>query len=358
MKFLAIMIVIVALVFQNAALAQTTPATAPTGNPDATTTEMDATCPADWSIDECCSALDNCSTTLRSESASCTAQLNGLAQTCGYKTHDEALAADCRSRHGTLTGNECVCEAGRQWNNAETKACCVTNPAAYERRRQRCEDSRGTFRCSQRGDGGWCSCPLGTFLNEDGECEGEAVGRQRIQEMRDDVTRLTAERDRLETRADELEQELQTAAGEGDQLHEELEAARRELARIRRYLNLLRDILASHGIEAPSENEAIGAPAGSTPSPAEGGATTPLDEVPGTREVAAQVAAESTRVPPGQLAATSEADEAEEKTWCEENPWPCGFIIAGAAITAAGLGVGLYEAFKPPPEVTIGFDYR
>ncbi len=357
MKFVASMFV--AFSFQNAAFAQPAPTTASPGDlsqsASSLASQAEAACNTAGDLSQCCSQYGTCTQNLVEAAATCTAQINDALQTCGYR--DQSAA--CRARHGVIQNNECVCEAGRQWNDPVTKACCVTNPARYERNRQRCENSGGTYRCSQRGDGGWCSCPLGMDhpLDEDGDvdlgvCAGETVNRQRIQEMRNDLASLAAERDRLAARARELEEQLRIAESEGDELQDELEATRQELAAVRRYLDFLRDILASHGIEAPSEDEVAGA----TPHPAEGGVITSPGEIPGAREAAAQVAAESTQVPPGPEQTGSSSPE--EESWCEENPVPCGFIIAGAIITAAGLGVGLYEAFKPPPEVEIGFDYH
>lgn len=359
MKVLTIVIMMLAMLVHGTALAQPAPEAAPADNPSQPVnlgplgTQAYQTCVTSMDQSEACSQYGLCTQGLVDAAATCTEQINDAVQTCGYQNQDAA----CRARHGVVRDNTCVCEAGRQWNNPEEKTCCVTNPARYEQRRKRCEDSGGTFRCSQRGDGGWCFCPLGMLLNEHGMCEGEAVGRQRIQEMRDDIAGLTAERDRLQARIAELERELRTAESEGDQLQADLEAARQELAAVRRYLDFLRDILAARGIETPSEAEVADGMTGTgstMPSLAGDSATTPSDSLPGARESAAQVAAEATYVPPSQVGATNESEE----SWCERNPVPCGFIIAGAVITAAGLGVGLYEALKPPPEVTIGFDYN
>jgi hypothetical protein len=49
--------------------------------------------------------------------------------------------------------------------------------------------------------------------------------------------------------------------------------------------------------------------------------------------------------------------ENEDESWCSENPGICTVIIVGAVLGATALGVGLYEALKPAPEVSIDHDY-
>ncbi len=51
-------------------------------------------------------------------------------------------------------------------------------------------------------------------------------------------------------------------------------------------------------------------------------------------------------------------EEDEDESWCSENPGICTVIIIGAVLGATALGVGLYEALKPTPEVTIDHDYH
>ncbi|MFA5413778.1 MAG: hypothetical protein WC348_04585, partial [Patescibacteria group bacterium] len=218
MKFVTLIAVVL---FAQNVFAQTSESTEMTssGGPG---DEARASCLLADDQTQCCTDYGDCVQSLGNSSEQCAA----VARLCGHQDPATALQDGCRQRNSIVQGNECVCSAGLQWNS-DDKTCCTTNPATYERRRSACERSRGTYHCNDHG--GWCGCPLGMShpIDEDGHvdystCGGEAVNRERIQEMRDNIATLTAE-------AEEAGQQIAALQAERDALRAQLDQALSQL---------------------------------------------------------------------------------------------------------------------------------
>jgi hypothetical protein len=360
MRFVAL---IVTVLFTQNAFAQTSESTEQPEQPTAPESLGEYGDPARSSClqtgdqTQCCTEYGTCVQSSAEDSEQCAT----VARLCGHQNLDAALQDGCQQRNAIVQGSECACSSGLQWNSGD-KTCCTTNPAVYERRRSACDHSGGTYHCNDHG--GWCGCPLGMShpIDEDGHtdrgiCSGEAVNRERIQAMRDEIATLTAqaeeagrqiaalqdERDALRRQLDQAQADLALAEELERQLAElehTIDETGRQLAVLDQELFFLRNLRGEYERHIARQNEMISElggipPAVPTPS-ASASASAPL---PGTREAIAEAASESG---PSPLAPTPPPEEGEEAPhFCNASfggVLLCYFLPAAAL---AGLGVGI-----------------
>lgn len=265
-----------------------------------------------WSngVEQCCTALDNC-----------TDLLTGVATNRG-QTPTELAQSDCRDRRGDLDGNVCNCNEPNSWfgTTDDPHQCCVASVARYERRMRACQDSGGSWTC--RGE---CRCPNQGQELRDGVCVGDATTRQEITELRIIRDERVPE---LEARIRELEAELERARANGEDQAERISALESELSAVRNQLDLLRDALAAQGIAAP-------------PAPP---LTSPPAPIPGTAEAVAAAIGPSTPNPVTDTIPPPAEGEETDENWCEANPGWCALVIIGSTAAATGLGLGICAA--------------
>ncbi|MBI5071392.1 hypothetical protein HZB93_00640 [Candidatus Falkowbacteria bacterium] len=300
---------------------------------------------------QCCTDYGDCVQNLGDNSEQCAA----VARLCGHQDLDAAMREGCQQRNAIVQGSECACAAGLSWNNESDKVCCTANPATYERRRNACEHSGGTYHCNSRG--GWCGCPLGMShpIEEDGDvdyssCTGEAVNRERLQAMRDNIATLTAEveeagqqiaalqaeRDALRAQLDQTLSQL----AELDNLEDTVGEMEQRLAEMDAELSFLRHLRDQYEEFIARQAQTIADLGGIPPLPP--GIPEEDEPLPGTAAAVAEAAGGSR---PGPMEPLPPPEE-EEGNWCSENGWACAGIIIGAAAALAGATVGIVEATR------------
>lgn len=321
-----LIVTVIAMILPSTAFAQD-----PAADQSAETSADQSAMPNDLTLEQCWSNLQNCYAKLQADNARYTALLAELAQRGGFHSVDEMLAQDCRSRRGTWQDNKCVCAEPSQWFTPESEECCVPNPRAYGWNKSACDDSGGTYSCR-----GGCRCPMGTQLLS-GHCEGEEATREEVERLRALIPELEAEASRLQG-------ELETARASDEEDAASVAALEDELRAVRNELEWLRTLLA----ERDSYIRSLGGTPPETPEPppGEGEALTPDEEIPGASEAVAAVAAESM----GQEPVRSAELPDDDKSWCQENSGICALVIIGSTAAAVGLGFGIYEVVRGPPD--------
>lgn len=220
----------------------------------------------------------------------------------------------------------CECHSPREWD-AEHEYCLPENAEYLERL---CRESGG------RWTGGYCDC-LGR-QREGGRC----TGRNRVEELEHQIAELQTQlgelrttRDNLATERDNLRgqltqaeldlQQLGALRGQLAELEESMQEMDRDMAALDAEITGLRNLrdLQRQFIE---EQGLLIAELGGVPP-----AFITPGEIPGAVAATAEVAAESTEPPVGQVPAAEEEEDGETScgTWC----------IIG--IVAGGVAVGL-----------------
>jgi hypothetical protein len=364
MKFVTMFVVVL---FAQNVFAQTSPVSL--GEPGDAARDS---CLTSYDQTQCCNEYGTCVQSLDENSEQCAT----VARLCGHQNLDAAMREGCQQRNAIVQGNECICASGLQWDNDNDKTCCTTNPATYERRRSACERSGGTYHCSSRG--GWCGCPLGMShpIDEDGHtdyrtCSGEAVNRERIQAMRDEIATMAAQAEEagrqiaaLQTEREILQGQLEQARANlalAEDLERQLEEIERSLDEMEREfvemdaeLSFLRNRRREYERHIERQALMIGELGGIPPA-----APTPDNEpLPGTREAVAAAARDTGSDP---LAPTTPPpEEGEETAWCNQGFGEVLLCYVLPAVAIGGLVVGSVCAagYCDRPEGTIGFAYR
>lgn len=301
---------------------QTTTATADTS--DATNQPDADQQPPDGGVTlaQCEANLLDCRNKLQAQTNSSTSLLFQLAQRRGYASTDDMLSADCRDRRGIWRNDDCECDSQWSGTTEHPKQCCVTNLHAYERRQNACNSDgddwvHGDWSCR-----GGCRCPYGTALDANDHCQGSAASRE-------EVIRMRARIQELETQQTNLQTALNTAQSNGTAQASQIVDLTSQLRAVTSEANDLRDELAR--AEAPTT-----APGTTGTSP-----LAPPAPLPGTAESVAAAAGGT-----NPLAPTPPPPEAEEGNWCGDNPGWCTLVIIGAGAAVAGATVGAVEATR------------
>lgn len=262
--------------------------------------------------DECCAGLTACQDVQTELGQQRREQMNTTAAAYGESPEQYGRRL-CRSIGGTWgdlwDGSDwkknCECHSPREWD-ASHEFCLPSNAEYLERS---CTESGG------RWTGGYCDC--GGRQRDGGRC----TGLNRIELLQSQLTTAQALAEGLGRQLETANAALTAAQTAGTAQATELGALQRRYEDLERQLREATERIAyltgrldAEGVDVPGATE-------TTP-----GATEPI---PGAVAATAEVAAESTTPPVGQVPTVEEDDDSGCGGWC----------IAG--IVAGGVAVGL-----------------